>query len=435
MTPLIREGARWVQTHKRRALVVLLMTTFMMMLLFGSSAGWWREESSAGAGFSGRKFKIVLDAGSTGTRVHVFEFSDGLLLNYPLFTKQDGGLSDFATHPQKCEPGLSQLIQLAQSVVPEDQWRDTEIILMATAGLRLLPESQAEGLMVAAKKILQKSPFRVGEVDIIDGKAEAKYIYMMARFAATDPTRPMAIVDLGGGSVQLAYVAAGPPKNEYERKFIDGKSNMYLNSWLGYGLVAFRMKALQEGREAPHPCVPSWTPQGTKYTYAGEETIVRPRDNHTMEECTQLVKQALGNNDGQCKTQTTHFRAAPMVCGLNDEFIGPVSEIPHWHLFSYIFDLAKEEGLVPEGVHEVSITPRHFMEAAQAHCAGHVQKRADWWQCVDLVYVSVLLTEGFGLSHTSPVKVTKRLMYRDRIELEAAWPLGAALEALEKDEL
>ncbi len=439
MRNVAHQVGRWVQTHKQRSVIILLMATFMMVLIFSFSSS-----ISAELPRERVEYKVVLDAGSTGTRIHVFEFviftSDPkpVLRNYPLFVKQEGGLSDFASDPEKCQIGISQLLDQAKQVIPDHLWEETDVLLMATAGLRLLPEDQADLLLESAKSVLNSSPFKVRTVDIIDGKSEAKYIYMMASFVAGSPR--MAIVDLGGGSVQLAYKSEQDPKSEYEKKFLDSSSKMYLNSWLGFGLVAFRMKALEKAAENAHPCVPQWTPEGTTYQYAGKTHPVVPRigDDLEMHACIELVKHAIVGDTTSAETCSAtlssyfskNIRGSSDICGLNDEYIGPVAQIPDWRLFSYIFDLAKEEGLVKPDQHEASLTPTDFFNSAKAHCTRNSSANTEWWKCVDLVYVGVLLTEGFGLSEQSQVKVTKKLIYRDRLELEAAWPLGAALEAL-----
>jgi apyrase len=417
-------------------------------------------------------YKVVLDAGSTGTRIHVFHFespkfvlgsadireSDLSLISIPLFVKVDGGLSQYADNPSACRRGLMDLMEKARNVVPKKMWKETEVILMATAGLRLLRPEQADALLDEARRVLGQSGFRVGTVDTIDGKLEAKFMFTMTHFAVnSDDKKKMAIVDLGGGSVQLAYKTSPdfadrhPAVAKEVETYLERskRSTLYLHSWLGYGLVAFRLRALEMLESgAPHPCVPEWTPRGTKYRYGEKEVPVVPRKAGAaspVDACMELIKSAaIGENDelnGTCKLITLNTAGSNTKCGLNGSWLGPYepNSISEWRLFSYIFDLAQEEGLVPSNASEGSLSANDFLKAAEEHCQAAQsppQKQVDkleWWKCIDLMYVSALLTEGFKLDPNLDLKVTKHLTYKGEIELEAAWPLGAAIAAIKNE--
>lgn len=427
----VRYCVHLLQSKWKLVFLFLGFTLFFTCLNF--------PESAASA------YKVVFDAGSTGTRVHVFRFnaiqsfrSENLvLLEIPLFAKFQGGLSDHAHAPAGCRTGLLKLLEEAKAVVPISEWGRTELIFMATAGLRLLPAEQAEALLTEARSVLSShSEFRVSTVDTIDGKLEAKLIYVMAQFVFKNP---IAIVDLGGGSVQLAYKTSLPATSaasSLTSEFLEtSKSHtLYLHSWLGFGLVAFRLKALEMLTSGlPHPCVPEWTPSGTVYHYGDTVVPVTPRKEGTGKRCVDVVVSALGSSEGsqQCKL----IQSSEGMCGLNGQWLGPSSSIQEWRLFSYIFDIALEEGMVPAGKAEARLTANDFLRAANSHCEGPkgLARRTEWWKCIDLTYVFALLTHGFKLDPDFPLMVTKRLKYNDSIELEAAWPLGAAIVAIKQE--
>ena len=412
-------------------------------------------------------YKVIFDAGSTGTRIHVFHFNspkfslrnpeagegDLTLIDIPLFAQVKGGLSDYANNVVGCRPGLLSLLEQAKSVIPRSEWPKTEVVLMATAGLRLLKPEQADALLAEARDVISKhSTFRIGTIDTIDGKIEAKLIYTMTHFVtASGGNARMAIVDLGGGSVQLAYQTESQLVDLASVREVESylerskRSTLYLHSWLGYGLVAFRMKALEmEADGQPHPCVPEWTPPGTVYKYGDKTRTVIPRRPATVtgaspvKACLDLIHSALNGRNSTCKLPIGLPTPASGQCGLNGSWLGPsdLNSIQEWRMFSYIFDLAAEEGLVPAGSKDATLTANDFLGAAKKHCErmSGTGDKIEWWKCIDLLYVSALLTEGFKLEADFPLKVTKRLVYRGEIELEAAWPLGAALAAI-KDEL
>lgn len=417
-------------------------------------------------------YKVVLDAGSTGTRVHVFHFkspkfalrsgeireSDLDLISIPLFAKIQGGLSEFSDNPKACRPGLMDLMNQARNVVPREFWEDTEVILMATAGLRLLRPDQADALLSEARGVLSRSGFQLGTVDTIDGKLEAKLMFTMTHFVInSDDHKKMAIVDLGGGSVQLAYkdtndfIDMHPDISNEIQAYLEKskRSTLYLHSWLGYGLVAFRLKALEMiSADLPHPCVPEWTPLGTSYRYGEKEVPVIPRkqsgDNRKpVQACLELIRSAVStsDNEGTCKVITMSASKSHTQCGITGSWLGPSepNSISEWRLFSYIFDLAQAEGLVAPDASDGSLSANDFLHAAESHCQATSTPtmpesgKLEWWKCIDLVYVSALLTDGFKLDPNFPLQVTKHLIYKGEIELEAAWPLGAAIAAIRNE--
>ena len=49
--------------------------------------------------------------------------------------------------------------------------------------------------------------------------------------------------------------------------------------------------------------------------------------------------------------------------------------------------------------------------------------------CLDLSFLHTLLTQGFKIQQSQQVPVVKRVKYQGQ-EIEAAWPLGAAINLL-----
>ena len=451
----IKHYSRWLVYEIRKSWKLSLVIISGFVLVFFAFAASTANQSV---------YKVVVDAGSTGTRVHVFHFqspkftlrnyevteADLSLIAIPLFTKVPGGLSSFADNPKASRAGLLELMQKARNVVPEKLWAETEVILMATAGLRLLKEVQAEAILTEARSALSESGFKLGIVDTIDGKLEAKFMFMMTHFVSNqDDAKHMAIVDLGGGSVQLAYKTSpglpdlNPAVAKEAEHYLDRskRSTLYVHSWLGYGLVAFRLRALElAGAGQPHPCVPQWTPAGTSYKYGDKEVVVvAVTSKGTVSACTDLMRTAINtrDNEEQCKLISLSWAVSDQ-CGLTGSWLGPMepNSITEWRVFSYIFDLALSEGLVASGAPEAAISANDFLKAAAPHCEASEAPTSDnheWWKCIDLVYISTLLTDGFKLDPNFKLRVTKHFSYNGEIELEAAWPLGAAIAAIKNE--
>jgi hypothetical protein len=88
---------------------------------------------------SNNQFAVVIDAGSTGSRVHIYEFEikDGAkLLLEDHFQQLKPGLSSYADEPHKAAESLQPLLEFAAKAVPEALHAATPLMLGATAGER-----------------------------------------------------------------------------------------------------------------------------------------------------------------------------------------------------------------------------------------------------------------------------------------------------------
>jgi apyrase len=76
----------------------------------------------------------------------------------------------------------------------------------------------------------------------------------------------------------------------------------------------------------------------------------------------------------------------------------------------------------------------HRSQAGRARRGGRgrarqVEKAQAPYLCLDLSFQHALLTHGFKIEAASPVTLVKRVKYLGQ-EIEAAWPLGAAINLL-----
>lgn len=116
----------------------------------------------------GKKYGIVIDGGSTGTRIHVFGFElDGG--GRPVFDfgknglgamRVSPGLSSYAEDPNRAGGSLVELLEFGKSRVPKEHWGDTEVRLMATAGLRRLELRVQEAILESCRRVLRVSGFQ-----------------------------------------------------------------------------------------------------------------------------------------------------------------------------------------------------------------------------------------------------------------------------------
>lgn len=70
------------------------------------------------------------------------------------------GLSSHADNPTNAGDSLRDLLDFAKRKVPPEFWAETEIRLMATAGLRLLDVVVQDKILDSCRRVLRDSGFR-----------------------------------------------------------------------------------------------------------------------------------------------------------------------------------------------------------------------------------------------------------------------------------
>jgi len=104
---------------------------------------------------------------------------------------------------------------------------------------------------------------------------------------------------------------------------------------------------------------------------------------------------------------------------------------------SFFFDRAAEAGFINPNVAVAKVKPSDFEKAAKKACAASyedagkifpsVEKDNLPYLCMDLTYQYTLLVDGFALSRTQEITLVKKVEYKNSY-VEAAWPLGSAIE-------
>ncbi|KAE8726320.1 GDA1/CD39 nucleoside phosphatase family protein, putative isoform 2 [Hibiscus syriacus] len=196
------------------------------------------------------KYSIIIDGGSTGTRIHVFRYNiDGD--RNPVFDFKEGleslkvnpGLSAYSEDLEGAADLLKELLEFGRSKVPESQWGETEIRLMATAGLRLLDDEVQERILEQCRKVLRLSGFKFRDVwaSVITGSDEGVYAWVVANYVfgtlGGNPQHTTGIIELGGASAQVTFFSTEPMPSEFSRsiKFGNFTYSLYSHSFLHFG--------------------------------------------------------------------------------------------------------------------------------------------------------------------------------------------------------
>lgn len=399
-----------------------------------------------------RKYAVVFDAGSSGSRVHVYCFDKDLQLLHignelELFQQKKPGLSHYADNPQEAANSLKSLLEAAEAVVPEALHKKTPVRVGATAGLRQLPGDSSERILQSVKEFLagkSSLKFKPKWVTVLDGAQEGSFQWVTINYLlgnlGHDHSNTVGIVDLGGGSVQMAYaisdddVKNAPKSIKGEDSYVKEltlkgkKYHLYVHSYLHYGLLAARAEILKLTMDSDSACIlkgfhDSYNYGGSKYKASSTPT------GADFDQCKKLAYNALKVKEQVCKHMKCTFGGIWNGGGGDGQ--------KKLFVASFFFDRAAEADIINPSVAVAKVKPADFEEAAKKACeasyedAGkiypHVEKDNLPYLCMDLTYQYTLLVDGFALSRTQEITLVKKVEYKNSY-VEAAWPLGSAIE-------
>ncbi|XP_059647283.1 apyrase 2-like [Cornus florida] len=399
-------------------------------------------------------YAVIFDAGSSGSRVHVFCFDQHLDLlpigkDLELFEQLTPGLSAYAKDPKAAADSLSSLLEKSEKVIPKGMHSNTPVRVGATAGLRQLEGDASDRILQAVRDFLKDKSTLKSKADwvtVLDGTQEGAYQWVTINYLLGNLGKKysytVGVVDLGGGSVQMAYAisqkdAAKAPRisggeDTYVKEmYLKGeKYYLYVHSYLKYGLLAARAEILKVAEDSGNPCILAGY-RGT-YNYGGKKYEVSASSSGSSEsKCRRVATKALKANESTC----TH-----MKCTFGGIWNGGGGD-GQKNLFvaSFFFDRAAEAGLVDPNAHVAKVSPADFEEAAKRACKTSLEDAKSAYPsvkednlpylCMDLVYQFTLLVDGFALDPWQEITLVKKVKYQNSL-VEAAWPLGSAIEVM-----
>ncbi len=157
-------------------------------------------------------YKVLIDAGSTGSRVYIYKYnkdSPWNSVNELSHKRLHPALSTFVNDYEGLAKQLNIFIRFAKYYIEEHEWEVTDIALKATAGLRSVSNEHQAWLIDKVRNVLQTSGFRCNPTDtrVISGKEEALYglLAVNAAFIASHELLSIGAADLGGSSTQISF--------------------------------------------------------------------------------------------------------------------------------------------------------------------------------------------------------------------------------------
>ncbi|KAK0735479.1 nucleoside phosphatase family-domain-containing protein [Apiosordaria backusii] len=495
---LSKMQSAWTQQSQRARYIKTGAIVFTVLLLFyffspssvdrydGGNQGQVPSDSSYGTDRCTRSYSkdkpivqyvSMIDAGSTGSRIHVYKFNncgaapeleDEVLFKMTAKIEgQSSGLSAYKDDPLKAAESLDPLLDAALEKIPDKLKSCSPIAVKATAGLRLIGKEKSDKILEAVRhRIETKYPFPLvsreeNGVAIMDGSDEGVYAwittnYLLGKIGGPDHSPTAAVFDLGGGSTQIVFEPSfegltdgGMPAklaegdHKYALDFGGRKFNLYQHSHLGYGLMSAREAILAElvtDLHEEHKGDKSWM----------EKPIVNPCYSAGMSKMAKVVlpdnhplgKKLEVNMTGphwaapaQCRSLAERILKKESACnlapcsfnGVHQPSMAKTFAREDIYFLSYFYDRTQPLGM-PE-----SFTLREMSDLANRVCGG--EREWDVFQsvprameelkdrpehCMDLNFMLALTHTGYEMPIDREVRIAKQIKGN-----ELGWCLGA----------
>jgi len=391
------------------------------------------------------QYAVVFDAGSSGTRVHVYRFSgsgDSLKLEEeiydPVLSATKPGLSSYANDTQAAADSVVPMLNWALSVIPQELQATTPVMLGATAGLRLLPAQQSSAILNEVAKVLKDSPLNLAyssDARILTGAEEGGYLWLAVNLLTGSLGGPLnntvGVVEMGGASLQEAYAmseaeAGKAPRPDYINSFKGAGVlyNLYVYSYLGYGSNEARHSIFAK-TNGTSPCL-------LETVTSMDGTVNNAANNTSYETCSAAVMDFLEDNK--------NCNAPPEECGFDGSWVG--SKIPSKNFLASVLNTNLADAkMIPKtpGVHSTELGP--LKTAAECACNSTCPRSnfdptfedAVPYMCVDFTYAYLLLSAGLNLPDSEIVESSRTAIAPSGDDVEIGWTLGAATSLLESE--
>ncbi|CAJ0876654.1 7434_t:CDS:2 [Entrophospora sp. SA101] len=402
-------------------------------------------------GYSLIQYALIIDAGSTGSRIHVYRFNyckSAPELEDEIFAHIEPGLSAYADDPDAAARSLDGLLKIALENVPKGLYNCTPVAVKATAGLRLLGTEKSSRILEAVRNHLgNKYPFQIIENDGV--------VIMDA-----------AIFDLGGGSTQIVFepgsldgYEVAPGEHRYELQYGGHKYILYQHSYLHFGLMEARKAIIKfmvnlwrsniggskndlisdlalkydgnpkDEHHIPHPCLPK------NYTESWQSDINNNDNNDSVKligtggghaQCRFVAEQILNKNK-ECSLLPCAFD------GIYQPSLTDTFSVYDIYAFSYFYDRIIPLGMPSE------FTLKELRDLTDQVCSGNYkifshlpeaikELKSNPYYCMDLTFIYELLHTGYEMSLEREVKIAKKIK-----GFETGWCLGASIAILDQN--
>ena len=360
--------------------------------------------------FSIFKYTIIVDAGSSGTRLHIYRYQKFHDLFMNIFIreiyreKRQECLDNFAEQPEMVGPFLKPMLDNALKVfkVKAIQPSEVSIHVLGTAAMRQLNPDKQNAIYAEIKKYIDSHyPFSTKNSYFrsITGQNEGLFSwidvnYLLKRFLGF--RRALGMLDMGGQSTQFTVsIPATMKKNFLTKKFVINKKiyHVFSKTYLGFGLDAMRSK-LSSG-EQYSACYPRG------YYYAGQQ------GHFDFDKCCNYIHDFLEHSP--------EMKQVPQIENGHYTTVGGFFlTLEFFHYYPYMNEKVLKQ-------HILGICEQPWLEMKRKYPKQYKLEA----QCANMMYLYDLLLHVYNLK-LNQIKIVKQIGGH-----ETSWTRGALIYVLE----
>ncbi|KAJ5068972.1 adenosine/guanosine diphosphatase [Anaeramoeba ignava] len=389
-------------------------------------------------------YAIVIDAGSTGSRLHIFywETPNGFDTPYieemETFNETEPGISDCLNNLTQIDFLIGNLLDAAIQFIPQENHQETPVFLKATAGMRLLSKQNQDIIIQKCQDVVSKYPFLYNpqEIQVISGEDEGLYGWISINYLAgnflnyVENKVTYGSLDLGGASTQIAFI---PKENQllynYSKSVHINSTDyiLYSTSFLGYGITESNIDVIDyliSQNEylvedvIQSPCFPLGLNANFCRTNGDDCRTINGTGNFSQ--CSDIIKQAKFPN---ASCQYPH-------CSINGTFQPEVTDYyyatsVYYYVNEFFFgnsnNTSSIQDIQQQGIAYCNLT---FSEIINKY--GNDSDLLPFLEiyCFDSAYLTTLLHSGFGFQTSGQQTINKV----DSINgISVSWTLGAII--------
>mmetsp|Transcript_20510 Transcript_20510/g.25155 ORF Transcript_20510/g.25155 Transcript_20510/m.25155 type:complete len:458 (-) Transcript_20510:207-1580(-) len=388
---------------------------------------------------------IVIDAGSSGSRLKIFHWAPSVTPLYQQYEPEDDegfkmspGIADLT--PAKAAESISSLLLLAESHVPAGAVElGVQVYVGGTGGMRLLGNDLQVARWDTIEEAVKTSKFSLGQASTISGEDEAVFGWLSTTYLengalpsdGSDET--VGSLELGSSSTQAAFL---PPsgvvllldKFRFDVTINDPKSTFYpyANSWLrsGQDQAILRLLVAECGTDATtctSVChMKDFLTTEDLSAYGGQPTV-EITGSGDWSACRDMVKSELLHLDWEC-LYGTQCAAASVY------FPKPLTGSKMYAYAAFFYAM---NGIGAIGWSDSTSDLSLYNTKGTEWCSGLGSMNGadltadpgyDAMNCFGSALSYAMLVDGYGFSDTGQVYVTRKIN-----GTEASWTFGAAL--------
>jgi apyrase len=226
---------------------------------------------------SSLQYAVIIDAGSSGSRAHVFQYAKALpMIPVPviadLFNKSTRpGLSSYANDPSAAGSSLKPILDASSDYLQAKgvNLAQVPVSVLATAGMRLLPADEQVAIYANVRSYIRANyAFSLSDQNVrtITGEQEGLFGWLDVNYLQKNflhPPKTIGSIDMGGSSTQIAFATSdtSQPEKEIVLTINHTVYRVFSQSFLGLGQDQAR-KTMTNGSN-PQDCYPAGYPSST----------------------------------------------------------------------------------------------------------------------------------------------------------------------------